>query len=352
MKTLTWHDRGARSAPGVIFRALAENPGRTERDRDRLSIARAGCRARGRPRLSPGAGVLPNSGQPSRLSFKKRWPRFPRSPGERAGVRAGNTTPYFMKTTIGVFISHIPRFVSSASALSLLALFLPLSASAQDTNGLSRAEMQGRELVQKILSQRPAENFTNHGVLKIRNARRANASVPLVCETTVGDGTWSALYRAGMQELKVTHTDGRPNQYVWHADNGKIVTLADNQTMCPFADSDFWVADLGLEFFQWPGQKVLRKEVHRSCGCSVLESTNPNPTTNGYARVETWIDSDSLGIVEANAYDASGQQIKNFYPKDFKKVNGQYQVESMVMINEKTDTRTRLVFDLSKEAKE
>ena len=56
--------------------------------------------------------------------------------------------------------------------------------------------------------------------------------------------------------------------------------------------------------------------------------------------------------MEANAYDASGQQIKNFYPKDFKKVNGQYQVESMVMINEKTDTRTRLVFDLSKETKE
>jgi len=27
-------------------------------------------------------------------------------------------------------------------------------------------------------------------------------------------------------------------------------------------------------------------------------------------------------------------------------------VESMVMINEKTDTRTRLVFDLSKETKE
>ena len=96
----------------------------------------------------------------------------------------------------------------------------------------------------------------------------------------------------------------------------------------------------------------MRKEVHRSCGCTVLESTNPNPTTNGYARVEAWIDSDSLGIVEANAYDASGQQIKNFYPKDFKKVNGQYQVESMVMINEKTDTRTRLVFDLSKETKE
>ena len=291
------------------------------------------------------------SGQPSRLSFKKSWNRFPLSAGERAWVWASDITN-LSNTWAGAFITAIPRFFSKTPVLSLLALFLALAASAQGANGLSSAELQGRELVQKILSQRPAENFTNQGVLKIRNAKRENSSVPLVCETTVGDGTWSALYRAGMEELKVTHTDGRANQYVWHADNGKIVTLTGNQTMQPFADSDFWIADLGLEFFQWPGQKVLRKEVHRSCGCTVLESTNPNPTTNGYARVEAWIDSDSLGIVEANAYDASGNQIKNFYPKDFKKVNGQYQVESMVMINEKTDTRTRLVFDLSKETKE
>lgn len=249
-------------------------------------------------------------------------------------------------------MTTVSRLFFRTPTLSLLALFLTLSAHAQGTNGLSNAELQGRELVQKILSQRPAENFTNHGVLKIRNAKHENSSVPLGCETTVGDGTWTARYQAGMQDLKVTHTEGQPNQYVWHADNGKIVTLTGNQTMYPFAGSDFWIADLGLEFFQWPGQKVLRKEVHRSCGCTVLESTNPNPSTNGYARVEAWIDSDSLGIVEANAYDASGQQIKNFYPKDFKKVNGQYQVESMVMINEKTDTRTRLVFDLSKEPKE
>ncbi len=283
--------------------------------------------------------------------FQKCGNRFPLSAGERVGVRA-SVIASLSSTWTKPFTKLILRYFSSVFALPLLALFLTLSAQAQGTNGLSNAELQGRELVQKILSQRPAENFTNHGVLKIRNAKHENSSVPLVCETTVGDGTWTALYQAGMQVLKVTHTDGQPNQYVWHADNGKIVTLTGNQTMYPFADSDFWIADLGLEFFQWPGQKVLRKEVHRSCGCTVLESTNPNPATNGYARVEAWIDSDSLGIVEANAYDASGQQIKNFYPKDFKKVNGQYQVESMVMINEKTDTRTRLVFDLSKEAKE
>jgi hypothetical protein len=116
----------------------------------------------------------------------------------------------------------------------------------------------------------------------------------------------------------------------------------------PFAGSDFCVADLGLEFFHWPGQKVLKKEIHRSRGCTVLESTNPHPTIDGYARVDSWIDTETLGIVEAYAYDEHGRKLKDFYPKDFKKVDGQWQVQTLVMENLQTGSRSRLEFDLKK----
>ena len=86
--------------------------------------------------------------------------------------------------------------------------------------------------------------------------------------------------------------------------------------MSPFAGSDFWIADLGLEFFHWPEQKILKKEFRRGRGCMVLESTNPNPSTNGYSRVDSWIDKESGGIVQAKAYDAKGKLLKEFYPKD------------------------------------
>jgi aminopeptidase-like protein len=79
-----------------------------------------------------------------------------------------------------------------------------------------------------------------------------------------------------------------------------------------------------------------------------LESTNPNPAPNAYSRVVCWIDNDSLGIVEAYAYDARGRKLKNFYPKNLEKVNGQYQVESMVMENLQTGSRSVLEFDLNK----
>jgi hypothetical protein len=114
----------------------------------------------------------------------------------------------------------------------------------------------------------------------------------------------------------------------------------------PFAQSDFVIGDLNLAFFGWPGQKVLRREVHRSCGCTVLESTNSEPSANGYSRVQSWIDNDSLGIVEAYAYDARGKLLKDFEPKDLKKVNGQYQVQTMLMENVQTGARTRMEFNL------
>ena len=118
--------------------------------------------------------------------------------------------------------------------------------------------------------------------------------------------------------------------------------------MTPFAGSDFWLCDLGLEFFHWPQQKVVKKEFHRQCACTVLESTNPNPAADAYSRVVCWIDNDSLGIVEAYAYDAKGKKLKNFYPKNLVKVNGQYQVETMIMENLQTGSKSTLEFDLDK----
>jgi hypothetical protein len=103
---------------------------------------------------------------------------------------------------------------------------------------------------------------------------------------------------------------------------------------------------LGLEFFHWPDQKILRGETMRGVFCKVLQSTNPNPTTKGYSRVVSWIDNESLGIVQAKAYDAKGNLLKEFWPKDIKKVDGQWQVGSMDIRNVQTGSRTRLEFDM------
>jgi len=116
--------------------------------------------------------------------------------------------------------------------------------------------------------------------------------------------------------------------------------------MFPFADSDFWIADLGLEFFHWPDQKVLRHEGKRTRACAVLESTNPNPSPGAYSHVDSWIDNETLGLVHAEAYDASGKLLKVFDPKSFKKVNGQWELQDIEIHNVQTKSHTSIKFDL------
>jgi hypothetical protein len=121
--------------------------------------------------------------------------------------------------------------------------------------------------------------------------------------------------------------------------------LSGDATMVPFAASDFWVADLGLEFLHWPRQLLLRKEMRKSRPCSVLESTNPQPAT-GYSRVVSWIDIESTGILHADAYDAKGNLLKQFDPTELQKVGSERQVREIEMRNRQTGSRSAIEFHL------
>lgn len=251
-----------------------------------------------------------------------------------------------------------------SATLSLLAAMNLLAAGggvAATTNDLSDAEIQGRHLAQQLLEQGPSTNFVQNGVLNIRAGKGKHSQIPLRFQTTVNGTGWQTIFETTSQSnrvrLIVMHKAGRPNEYFLREglevldkeEDGKSTALVDSKLMTPFAGSDFWVADLGLEFFHWPQQKLLKKEVKRSRGCSVLQSTNPGPFTNGYSRVVSWIDNESSGIVQAEAYDFKNKLLKEFAPKSFKKVNGQWELQEMEIRNIQTGSRTRLEFDLKKE---
>ena len=246
------------------------------------------------------------------------------------------------------------RISAALLLLAALILFFAVGATAETTNTLSDAEIQGHALAQQLCDTRPAENIANTGILQIRDVKGNRTNIRIKFDTFVTSNSWSSRFNAVLTnkieiEFQIYHKNNSPNIYVNNAQNSVVQTpFSDSQKYLPFANSDFWLCDLGLEFFHWPQQKVLKKEFHRQCACMVLESTNPNPTTNSYSRVVSWIDEDSLGIVEAYAYDMDGKKLKNFYPKSFEKdkANGQYQVQSMVMENLQTGSKTWLEFDL------
>ncbi|HUA37805.1 MAG TPA: outer membrane lipoprotein-sorting protein [Candidatus Sulfopaludibacter sp.] len=263
-------------------------------------------------------------------------------------------------------------------------LLVASDATAKMTNDSAEAVILGRQLAQRILEQRPVENFTNVGVLKISDANGKTSEIPVECVVITAATNWSVVYKAFftnfMETLTVIHPDhqlfrqlmapGLPHDQPKSPDDLPKIAGTINDRIEPFdacqhegypgspdlaaarlrsasfADSDFSVDDLCLEFLHWPDQKILKPyEMRRGRSCKVLESTNPNPTANGYSRVVSWIDNETLGIVQAEAYDAKGNLLKEFYPKSFKKVNGQWELQEMEIRNDQTGSRTRLEFN-------
>ena len=243
-------------------------------------------------------------------------------------------------------------------ALALI-LFPGVAANAQTTNGLSPAEIQGRQLAAEILSETPTTNFTQTGVIRIRGSEGPTTNIPITFTTSLAGSSWCVTYTAkfdnppAVENLSITHQDGLPNRYNFDKDDKMdegirpMPILKQSQIMSPFAGSDFWIADLGLEFFHWPEQKIIGHESRRTRDCAELESDNPDPTAGSYSRVVTWIDNQTLGIIHAEAYDADNKLLKVFDPKSLKKVNGQWELQDIEIRNVQTRSRTRIRFDLN-----
>ena len=254
------------------------------------------------------------------------------------------------------------RRITITNWLAAVVLFFAGGAVAETTNGLSDAEIQGRQLARQLCEARPVASFTNTGVLQIRDANGKSIEKALKYGISVTDKSWQIFYEilpgtndTGVKLISI-HENSASNRYEciftfkgnserqWKKDNSEILATL------PFAGSDFNIGDLGLEFFHWPVQKVLphTTTLKRGREYTLLESTNPNPTTNGYSRVVSWIDKETGGILEAEAYDSTGKLLKDFAPKSFKKVNGQWELQEMEIRNVQTGSRTRLEFDLPK----
>lgn len=214
------------------------------------------------------------------------------------------------------------------------------------------ALQRGQEIIQDLLSRQPAENSSLNGTLSIQEPGGKWRKVPVRVIVQKRTSDWVNTYEAqlpnaaGTLKLAITHLPEARNSYQI-TDPGKSEprTLAGNETMIAFAGSDYWIADLGLEFYHWPQQALVKTELKRGQSCHVIESTNPKPAPGAYKRVMTWIDIDTGGIVSAEAYDANEKLLKRFAPKTFEKVEGQWRLQRMEIMNRQSGTRSIMEFE-------
>lgn len=242
------------------------------------------------------------------------------------------------------------KFVRICSFIVSL-LMVASSIQAFGANATER-DAEAHALVE-IVSQRP-ENMQVRCRLTTRGPDGRGEAL-IRYSTVVSEGGWQGIYErldtAIAEQLVVLHRDGLPNQYVYRkgprmGEAERPVVLDGSEASIPFAGSEFWLSDLGLEFLHWPEQRLVRDRkitMRKGRPCKILESANPG-AQNGYARVLSWIDAEYGGLIYAEGYDSKGKLMKVFSIGGFKKINGAYHPKELEIRNEKDDSRTLLEF--------
>ncbi len=237
--------------------------------------------------------------------------------------------------------------------LSVLVLVTAVTANSADSNDNAKTE-DGAQIAAELRNLVPSTETTLQGVIKRRDANRNEKILKIISKIIPQKNGWLTIYEALKgdgslyAELIIIHTSDQKNRYflTTAAENGAQKKDENPNLMTPFADSDYLIGDLGLEFFHWKNQQLIKTEMRKSRVCRVLES-KPSESDRqlGYSRVVSWVDKETGGILIAEAYDSSGKKVKQFEVNSFKKdENGNWQIEEIEIRNLISKTRTLLVF--------
>lgn len=246
-----------------------------------------------------------------------------------------------------------------ASTITLCSLFPILLLHAESP----RAEFKdGQTLAAELRSVFPKKNFEVRGILKIRSRKlKITNDIPVIWQAVItGENTCDTIYETaqtpekGSEKLIIRRTLNKPNEYLYARASSPKAPLPKPQAIPPdranlaFAGSDFSFTDLGLDFLHWPKQFLVGEERRLNRDCYVLESINPKGID--IIRVKSWIDKETNAPLAAEAYDGSGEPVKEFSlsGSNFKKVNGEWQLEEIKIRSPKEGSQTTLKFDLPK----
>lgn len=255
---------------------------------------------------------------------------------------------------------RLPLPLLAATALILAPVMVPIphAAEAAGTNPSPLLQLDGKALAREVQARIPATEQDVEGVFKLRDASGRLETIPAKLETRIDPHGWRNIYKAKLgknrsEHLTIIHHPNQSPQYIlsqMHPEGVTTQVLQGEKAMMPFAGTDFWLADLGLEFLHWPHQQIVEKNVMRKGRpCRVLESRRENSkkAETGYIRVLSWIDVEYGGVIQAEAYDNEGNEIKTFALNRFKKVDGQWRLQEMEMRNTIRGTRTQLELELA-----
>lgn len=220
------------------------------------------------------------------------------------------------------------------------------------------AAEEGMALAAELRGSLPPEKVKVNGLIRIRDAEGRRSTLPFEYRVEWVPQGWTSVYetsgggQVNPQKLTVLHRPEQPNEYYLEtkpAGGGDAVatTLRGSAAAVPFAGSDFWLTDLGMDYLHWPHHQMvedLKIKMRKGRPCQVLDSLPADGQTRGYSRVRSWIDRETGKPIIAEAYDQKGQVLKEFEVGGVTKVNGVWELKNLEMRNVQSDSRTLLEF--------
>ena len=196
------------------------------------------------------------------------------------------------------------------------------------------------------------------GALKTKGRRGKRSLKTLQLHTALLADHWQSSFAATDPVNKETtilqisrSPSERPRYFLGQTGETETVESLDeispSEAMQPFAGTDFWIADLGLEFFYWPEQRLLKEakiKMRKGISCFVPQSERPAPDATGYSRVRSWISRDHGGLIYAEAYASDGQRVKTFEVADVEKIEGEWRIKELRIRDAVARSTTELVF--------
>lgn len=262
-----------------------------------------------------------------------------------------------------VFLAAFRNFV----CVVLGATLMSHSLRAEEPSVPAAPEPDGQELAKQIREMVPVGDSTIRGTLQIR-LKKKRQNLPFICQVVRHGAEWETTFTASSttntsaETLVIKHAPGVTNSYLYARAEGPGRALPVLSPISPqfasttqFAGSDFTLADLGLDYLFWPIQKRLKNQNRLDRLCYVLESGNDRGAE--IVRMRSFIDKEYSGnlgeqgfpaLLVVEAYDNNGELVRRFslHGSSFKKVNGQYRLRKMEILNEKTGSQTTIEYDL------
>ncbi len=251
----------------------------------------------------------------------------------------------------------VTAILSASLCLTATQLCGQPSTSSSHKTEASKPDSEAQELLRDILAQTPDKPLIMLGALRHRDSDGKRTEIPLRYSIIPEAGGWRGIYETrptasrGAERLEIIRRDNQPNEYLYAVPRGPgeapqpAVSLLGSSTAVPFVGSDYWLSDLGLEFLHWPNQRLVRDakiKMRQGRPCKVIESVSPDSSATKYARVVSWLDSETGAPIYAEGFDDKRQRMKTFSLHGFAKINGRWQPKELEMLDERTDSKTRL----------